>query len=156
MKQIVHRISAITATMCIALFFSSTVIVELFGSLDSIALVKSLIVFPGLFILVPAIAITGGTGFALAKERKGRLVEAKKKRMPIIGANGVLVLLPSAIFLDQWAASGAFDTKFYLLQGLELIAGVVNLALMSLNMRDGLRLGGKLSPRKKTAINKAA
>ncbi len=150
MKQLIHRIAAITATLCIAGFFTSTVIVELFGSHESIATIKSLIVAPGLFILVPAIAVTGGTGFALAKVRRGRLVKRKMKRMPFIGANGLLVLLPAAILLDQWAASGAFDSKFYLVQGLELLAGLVNLTLMGFNMRDGLKMSGRLRPNKIT------
>jgi hypothetical protein len=38
-------------------------LVELFAPRESIVLVKSLIVTPGLFVLVPAIAVTGGTGF---------------------------------------------------------------------------------------------
>ena len=136
------------AFLCIATFFVSTILVELLGSPESIAIVKSLIVLPGLFILVPAIAITGATGFALAKERKGRLIDNKKKRMPFIGANGLLILLPAAIFLDQWAASGSFDTRFYIVQGLELLAGAINLTLMSLNIRDGLKMTGKLRPKR--------
>ena len=64
------------------------------------------------------------------------------KRMPFIAANGLLILVPAAIFLDQWASAGAFDTKFYLVQAVELLAGAVNLTLMGLNMRDGLRLSG--------------
>ena len=97
----IHPVAAIIATLCIATFFTSTLLVELFGSHESIAMIKSLLVVPGLFILVPAIAATGGTGFALAKNRKGRLVERKKRRMPFIAANGILILLPAAILLDQ-------------------------------------------------------
>lgn len=138
----IHPVTAIIATLCIATFFLSTILVELFGSHESIAMVKNLIVMPGLFILVPAIAATGGTGFTLSKGRKGRLVEIKKRRMPFIGANGLLILLPTAIFLDQWATSGSFDTTFYIVQGLELTAGAVNLTLMSLNIRDGLKMTG--------------
>lgn len=144
MKAIIHRISSITATLCIATFFISTVLVELLGSHELITMIKSLIVVPGLFILVPAIAVTGGTGFALSKIRKGPLVKIKKKRMPFIAVNGLLVLLPTAIFLEHRAASGLFDGIFYVVQGLELIAGATNLTLMSLNMRDGLRLSRKL------------
>ena len=144
MKQIIHRAAAITATLCIAVFFTSTLVVELLGSQDAIATVKSLIVFPGLFILVPALAITGGTGFAMAGGRKGGLIDSKKKRMPLIAANGLLVLLPSAIYLDRLAASGSIDVTFYALQSLELIAGAVNLTLMSLNIRDGLRLSRRM------------
>ncbi|MEW8001030.1 MAG: hypothetical protein AB2540_12325 [Candidatus Thiodiazotropha endolucinida] len=150
MKKTVHKLAAITATLCIGTFFLSTILVEVFGSPEAIATVKSLIVMPGLFLLVPAIAATGATGFAMSKSRKGRLLEAKKKRMPIIGANGIIILMPAAIFLDRWAAAGTFDIWFYLLQGVELLAGAVNLTLMSLNIRDGLRLGGKLPARSKT------
>ena len=102
MKKTVHKIGAITVTLCIGTFFLTTLLVELFGSEEAIAAVKSLIVMPGLFILVPAIAATGATGFSLSVNRKGHLPEVKRKRMPIIGANGFLVLLPVAIVLDQW------------------------------------------------------
>lgn len=143
MKQKIHLIAGILATLTITIFFTSTIIVELFGSHEAVAVLKSLIVLPGLFILVPAIAATGGTGFALSKTRKGRLVQTKQKRMPFIGANGVLVLLPCAIFLDLWASSGAFDTRFYIVQGIELVAGATNLTLMSMNIRDGLKMSGR-------------
>ena len=140
MKLIIHRIAAITATLCIATFFTSTLFVELLGSHESVAMIKNLIVMPGLFILVPAIAITGGTGFALSKGRNGRLVKNKMKRMPFIAANGLLILLPAAIFLAQWASAGLFDSRFYLVQSIELFAGAFNLILMSLNIRDGLKM----------------
>jgi hypothetical protein len=144
MKHIIHLVAAITATLCIGTFFFSSIIVELTGTNDSIAAVKSLIVFPGLFILIPAIAATGGTGFLLARNRTGRLVEKKKRRMPIIGINGIFILLPAAIILNYWASDGLFDTRFYLVQGLELIAGAINLTLMGKNIRDGFKLAGKL------------
>ncbi len=154
MLKKIHPIAAMIATLCIALFFTSSLLVELFGSHELIAKVKHLIVAPGLFILVPAIAISGATGFALAKNRKGRLVEGKKKRMPIIGLNGVLILLPCAIILDQWASSGSFDTKFYMVQGLELVAGAINLTLMSRNIKDGWKLSGR--HRAKKAIDSSS
>lgn len=113
MKKNIHFIAGILATLTIAIFFTSTIIVEVFGTYKAIATVKSLIVIPGLFILVPAIVATGGTGFALSKSGKGSLVQVKQRRMPFIGANGVLILIPCAIFLDHWASVGAFDTKFY-------------------------------------------
>jgi hypothetical protein len=105
-----------------------------------VASVKRLIVFPGLFVLVPARAATGGSGFALAKTRGGSLVEAKKRRMPFIALNGLLVLVPCAIALHLWASAESFDGRFYAVQALELVAGALNLTLMSFNLRDGLRL----------------
>ena len=143
MKQTIHRTASIIAIICIATFFTSTLIVELFASKESIVLVKSLIVIPGLFILVPAMAVTGGSGFALAKRKTGRLVDKKKKRMPFIGAIGLLILMPAAVVLDQWASVGLFDTKFYIVQVIELIAGATNLTLMILNMRDGYKISKK-------------
>lgn len=143
MPKKAHFIAGLIATLTIATFFLSTVIVELFGSHEAVAIVKSLIVMPGLFILVPAIAATGGSGFALSKSRQGRLVDSKKKRMPFIAANGLLVLLPSAIFLDRLASAGSFDTAFYSVQGVELLAGAVNLTLMGLNIRDGIKMSGR-------------
>ena len=144
----IHATAATVATLCIATFLSASITVELFGSIESIALVKKLIVTPGLFLLVPAIAITGATGFALGKNRRGSLVEAKQHRMPFIAANGLLVLLPAAVFLDQWASINAIDTRFYVVQILEILAGAVNLTLMGRNMRDGLKMTGKLRRKK--------
>ncbi|HHJ19461.1 MAG TPA: hypothetical protein ENJ84_06490 [Gammaproteobacteria bacterium] len=144
MMFIIHRFAASVSILCIALFFSATIFVELLGTAESIAIVKSLIVWPGLFILVPAIALTGGSGFALAKSRSGKLVEQKKKRMPFVGVNGIFVLVPCAIFLDRWASSGSFDAYFYIVQCVELLAGAINLVLMGMNMKDGLRMNGRL------------
>jgi hypothetical protein len=144
MRNGIHRAAGIVATLAIALFFMATVLVESFGSHDAVARLKGLIVMPGLFILVPAIAATGASGFLLSRTRGGRLVDAKKRRMRIIGANGLLVLLPCAILLDRWAAVGAFDAGFYVTQAIELLAGAVNLVLMGLNIRDGMRMSGRL------------
>ena len=139
-----HLVAGVLATACIATFFLSTILVEALASREAVSYLKSLIVTPGLWILVPAIAIAGGSGFFLARSRSGRLVDAKKKRMPFIAANGVLVLLPCAIVLDRWAAAASFDTMFYAVQAIELLAGATNLTLMGLNIRDGLRMSGRL------------
>ena len=144
MPKRAHLFAGVIATLCIATFFLSTVLVELLGSHETVAWLKGLIVVPGLLILVPAIAITGGSGLFLAKSRRGRLVDAKRKRMPFIAANGLLVLVPCAVVLGRWSAEGSFDTSFYVVQAIELLAGAVNLSLMALNINDGLRMSGRL------------
>jgi hypothetical protein len=144
MPKRAHLIAGVLAPLCIATFFLSTILTELFGSHAAVAQLKSLIVTPGLWVMIPLMAAAGGSGMFLAKSRKGRLVEAKKKRMPLIAANGLLVLVPCAIVLSRWASAGAFDTTFYLVQAIELIAGAANLTLMGLNARDGMRLTGRL------------
>ena len=142
MPNVAHLIAGLLAPLCIATFFLSTILTELFGSHTAVAQLKALIVTPGLWIMVPLMAAAGGSGMFLARSRKGRLVDAKKTRMRLIAANGLLVLVPCAIVLGRWAAAGSFDTAFYLVQAVELVAGATNLALMGLNARDGLRMGG--------------
>ena len=151
MPKIIHLMAGLLAALTIATFFICTLAVELFGTAESVALVKALIVMPGLLILVPAIAITGGSGMYLSKSRRGRLVESKKKRMPFIAANGLLVMIPSAIFLNRWAAAGTFDTTFYAVQTLELLVGAVNLSLMGMNVRDGFTMSGRVRASKEIA-----
>ena len=151
MPKKIHLMAGLLATLNIATFFICTLAVELFGTPESVATVKALIVMPGLLILVPAIAITGGSGMYLSKSRRGRLVESKKKRMPFIAANGLLVMIPCAIFLNRWAAAGTFDTTFYAVQTLELLVGAVNLSLMGMNVRDGFTMSGRLRASKKIA-----
>jgi hypothetical protein len=103
-------------------------------------------VAPGLFVLVPAIAATGGSGFVLSRGWQSPVVVRKKRRMRLIAANGLLILVPAAIVLHRLAAAGAFDTRFYVVQAVELLGGGTNLTLMGLNVRDGLRLSGRLRP----------
>lgn len=99
----------------------------------------------GLFLLVPAIAIAGATGFRLAKRSADPRAARKGRRMPVIALNGFLVLVPCAIFLHARAVAGDFGGAFVLVQGIELLAGAVNLALMGLNLRDGLALAGRVA-----------
>ena len=152
MPKQIHFIAGLLATLTIATFFLATLGVELFGTHEAVAGVKSWIVMPGLFMLVPALAATGGSGWFLSKSRQGRLVEAKKQRMPVIAANGLLVMIPCAIVLNHWAAAGIFDTTFYGVQALELLVGAVNLTLMGMNIRDGLKMSGRLRPRQQVAV----
>ena len=68
------------------------------------------------------------------------------RRMRLIAANGVLILIPAALFLAARAKAGQFDIAFSTVQALELLAGATNLTLLALNMRDGLRMKGRFRP----------
>lgn len=147
MAKLVHRFAGALALMCLAAFFASTILVELLGSPATVARTKALIVSPGLWLMIPAIALTGASGVFLSRAREGRLVQAKRGRMPLIAANGLLVLVPCAIALNRWAAAGGVDATFYAVQALELAAGALNMALLGANARDGLRMAGRLRAR---------
>ncbi len=146
MLKIVHPVAGGVALLTIATFWLSTVISELSGSQALIASVKTTIPW-GFLLLIPALAAAGGTGVLMSKGSRVGLVGTKFKRMPFIAGNGILLLLPSALFLASKASAGEFDTNFYLVQALELVAGGVNITLLGLNMRDGLKLKGWLRRR---------
>ena len=143
MKPIIHAVAGTMAMLIIAAFWASTVISELFLDYSDVVSVKRAIAY-GLILLVPFMAITGGSGFSLGRSRKGAIVQEKKRRMAIIGSNGLLVMIPAALFLNDKAAAGEFDASFYAVQVLELIVGAAQLVLMGTNFRDGLKLAGKL------------
>jgi len=146
MPKALHPIAGAVALLTILTFWISTVISEVFGPASAIVAVKTAIPW-GLIVLIPALMAAGGSGFALSRGKSGGLADIKRKRMPIIAANGLFILIPTAFFLAFKARVGEFDAVFYGVQAVELIAGAVNIALLSLNMRDGLRMKGRLRPR---------
>lgn len=143
MTKLIHPAAGVVAVLTITIFWLSTAISELFLSEVAVIAVKRAIPW-GFLILIPALAAAGGSGFALAKGRRTGLVEAKRKRMPIIAANGILILIPAALFLACKAQRAEFDGFFYAVQALELVVGAMNIGLLSLNMRDGLKMKGRL------------
>lgn len=155
MKTRIHAIAGVIGLLTIATFWSSTLLSELLGSHATIATVKNGVLW-GMILLIPAMAIAGGSGMSLSQGRTDSGVLVKKKRMPFIAMNGLLVLVPSAFFLASKANAGAFDAAFYAVQGIELVAGAINLTLMGLNVRDGLRLTGKLPANDAAAANNTA
>lgn len=150
MKSKPHGFLGAVALLCILAFWTSTAVSELFLDPASVVAVKNAVLM-GMWILIPAMAATGASGFSLAGSRRGRLLDVKKRRMRIVAANGLLVLLPSAWVLASWANAGRLDGAFYALQGVELLAGAVNITLLVLNMRDGLRLSGGVAVGARTA-----
>ncbi len=146
MIKIIHPVAGVLAILTIATFWLSTAFSELFASQPVVTLVKTTIPW-GFLLLIPALAAAGGGGIVLAKGRRTGLIGTKIKRMPIIAANGILVLIPSALYLASKASSGEFDATFYAVQGLELAAGAANITLLGLNMRDGLKMKVRLRRR---------
>ena len=149
MKTRIHALAGGIGFLVILTFWTSTVISELFASYATVTAVKQWILY-GMIILIPALAIAGGSGMVMGGKRTDAPAMAKKRRMPFIAANGLLILVPSAFYLASKASAGAFDHWFYGVQILELIAGAANLTMMGLNIRDGMvmtgRIGGAAPP----------
>jgi len=139
MIRMLHPIAGIVAFAAILSFWTSTVAVELGGDAAQIAAVKLAILW-GLAVLVPCVAFAGASGFRIGGRSPNPTVAGKRRRMPFIALNGLLVLVPCAVFLQHRASAGVFDQTFEIVQGVELIAGAINLALLGLSIRDGFRL----------------
>lgn len=135
------------ALLTVAVFVTSTLVAELFLDHTAVAIVKRAIAYT-IPLLVLFLAMTGGSGFSLAKNRSGDIIARKLKRMQVIALNGIFVLAPSAIFLHLKASAAAFDTAFFGVQIVEICAGILQLILLGLNWRDGLTLSGKLRKQK--------
>ncbi len=146
MFRVVHTVAGVIALLMIAIFWLSTTLSELFAPPEVVAAVKTAIPW-GFLVLIPALMATGGSGVLRTRGRRTGLVGVKLKRMQVIATNGLLILLPAALFLATRAQIGAFDTTFYAVQAVELIAGLVNFTLISLNLRDGLKMTGRLRRR---------
>lgn len=143
----IHIIAAALALLTISTFWVSTLLSELLGDHALITSVKTGVLY-GMLILIPSMATAGATGASLGRGWKLPQVARKSKRMKVIAANGLLILLPSAIFLAIRAQAGLFDTWFHAIQVLELVAGATNITLLTLNMRDGRAMGARRRARK--------
>lgn len=146
-----HAIAGGVALVLILEFWLATAIAEAFLGPEQIFLVKTAILW-AMAVLIPALIVTGVTGFRLAGRAQppSPEVRAKKRRQILIMLNGVFVLLPSASYLAQKATTATFDGGFIAVQILELVAGAVNIYLMVKNMRAGLRLTGRMISRRPT------
>lgn len=138
-----HATAGGLALLTVLTFWVSTVSVEVVGSPESIVTVKRMIPW-GLLLLVPALAAGGITGLRLTRNARGPLVRRKVARTRIAAAVGVLVLVPCVLYLGRTASPDGMDAAFYTVQAVELVAGALNVTLLSLNIRDGLRLTGRL------------
>ena len=139
MRKLIHAIAGTGALVLVSTFWLSTIASELSGSETAVVAVKTTIPW-GLPLMVLLMAAAGGTGFSLAAGARAGRIGAKLRRMPFIALNGLLVLIPCALFLGWRAAAGQFDATFYAVQALELVAGAINITLLGLNMRDGIAM----------------
>lgn len=134
-----HKVAGVTGMALIATFWTATIISEVFLTHAEITWVKTAVLY-ALLLLILSLAATGGSGARLAGPAPNAWARRKQKRMIFAAANGLLVLVPAAVFLWWKAGAGEFDSIFYAVQVIELVAGPVNLVLLGLNARDGFKL----------------
>ncbi len=135
----IHAAAGTLALVFISVFWCSTLYSEITNDLSTIYQVKKAILY-GLGLLFPLMMMTGISGNILAKKKIKGLVKKKMTRMKMIMFNGIVILIPSAVYLFHSVSLGDLGTLFYTVQALELTAGLTNIILLSMNIRDGLRL----------------
>lgn len=144
LKSVTHGVAGGLAILTIATFWTSSFVSEFFLTEAAVIEVKRSIVFYGLAPFILLMAITGGSGNFLAKNRQNKIIQSKLMRMRILAFNGFVLMIPSAIFLHHKASLGEFDRIFYSVQFFELAVGLVQLFLLSQNFREGLLLSGRM------------
>lgn len=144
LRPMIHGFAGGFAILTIATFWTSSFVSEVFLTEAAVIEVKRSIVYYGLVPFVILMAMTGGTGNFLTKNRQNKIIQSKIRRMKVLALNGFLVMIPSALLLHHKASLGEFDRIFYSVQVLELAVGLLQLFLLSRNFREGLQLSGRL------------
>lgn len=137
----IHIFATIIAMLTISSFFSFSLIAELMGDHLFIQRVKTVILYalPILIISMPMLAVSGKK---LAGNSKNPLITKKMKRMKFIAFNG-FILISLAIYLYYHTNYKVIDNTFLYFQIAELLFGAINLSLMGMNVKDGLKLSGR-------------
>ncbi len=142
-KIITAHISATAvATLTISCFFTFSLIAEIMGDPLFIKQVKTGILY-SLPILLITMPILGLSGKNLAGNSKNPIIAQKMKRMKLVALNGI-ILISLAIYLYYHALYKTIDTTFLYIQIVELVIGGINLSLIGMNIRAGMRLSGRL------------
>ena len=134
-----HGAASAAALLTIATFWISALTAEIVLSSACVVTVRTAILY-ALPVLVIAMIVTGASGARLAGRSKAPVIRAKRRRMALVAANGLLVLVPSVVFLGWRAQAGLFDAAFAIVQVVELTAGAVNIVLLALNMKAGMAM----------------
>ncbi|BBB90952.1 MAG TPA: hypothetical protein PKA28_18460 [Methylomusa anaerophila] len=144
--KLFHQTTAAIAFLTIVSFLVSTLVSELIGDHNLIAVVKRTIVY-GLSILIVCMPLLVVSGRKLAASYPNNpYVGAKAKRMKWIALNAIIFLIPLAVTLNYLAQNNQLNISFYSLQALEIICGSVNILLFGKMYTDGRQINSEVFP----------
>lgn len=135
----IHLSAAAGALALIATFLVSSAVTELAGNAADVHGLRQWIVF-ALPLLVGCLAAAALTGRRLARKSRAAVIRRKQRRMQVVAALGIVVLVPCALILDALTASASAGAVVTGLVLTEMLAGALNLTLLLLNARDGRSL----------------
>jgi hypothetical protein len=136
-----HIIATAIGVLTISSFFGFSLFAEIRGNQEFIKQVKTGILY-SLPILLVAMPMLGITGKKLAGNSKSPIVATKMKRMKFVAING-MVLISLAIILYFRAVNNQIDSAFLAFQIGEFLFGFINLILLGLNIKAGMKLSGR-------------
>lgn len=139
MKTLVHASAGVIA-MLLAIFYLVAISVAQFAytPLDMISIQQAIL--QSMWVYIPLILMTGGVGLVLSRDRQGRIVESKKKRMMVIVSCSLLILLPSVYAMAVRDPNKDVGNLMQAIQALEVLTLMLLIVLLGLNFRDGSRL----------------
>jgi hypothetical protein len=140
-----HLAAAVGALALITAFMLSSTVTELIGNAADVHTLRQWIVL-GLPLLVGCLAAAALTGRRLARKSRVAIIRRKQRRMQIVAAAGIAVLVPCALILDGLTAGASNGGVVRALEITELLAGALNLTLLVLNFRDGRGLTRRPRP----------
>jgi hypothetical protein len=141
----IHLGGSTGALAIITAFLASSAVIELLGDPGDVRVLRHGVLL-GLPLLVACLAAAALTGRRLAGRSRAPAVRRKRRRMQIVAAAGLLVLIPCAVILDFLAGSAHAGVLAGALEITEIVAGGLNLALLALNFRDGRGLARRRGP----------
>ncbi|HET6358913.1 hypothetical protein [Streptomyces sp.] len=162
MKSRAHAAAGVLAFVLITLFATVSVVAEILGDQDTLALAKTinLQAMPA-FVGSMAVAVISGHSLATARQqlsqaqRHAPLVWRKWRRTAAAAAFG-LPLVPCALILRSLAAIRDFGTLFVAVQAVELLVSAVIITILGLNVRDGRLLSASRRSRTGSISNHPA
>lgn len=144
--KLLHQTTAAIAFLTIMSFMVFTLVSEFSGDHAFIAVTKQNIVY-GLLVLIICMPLT-----VLSGKKRAVLypnnpwVEAKNRRMKLIGINAIVFLIPLALMLNYLAQNNQINVYFYSLQALEIICGLVNMVLFTKMFNNARQINDKALP----------
>ena len=139
MKTLYHAAAGISSLTCLLIFLVATINVEYSYSAPEMIAAQG-VMLQTMWVYIPLIFTAGGIGYILSKERKERIVQVKKRRMVIIIAVSLFILMPCIYTLANAARYEIAGTIFSRIEILEVLSLILLIALLGLNARDGARL----------------
>ena len=147
----IHLAAAVGALALIATFLVSSAVTELTGSAGDVHSLRQRIVL-GLPLLIGCLAAAALTGRRLARNSRAAVIRRKQRRMQVVAAIGIIMLVPCALILDARTAGASAGSVVIALEIAETLAGALNLTLLLLNVRDGRRLSRPRTPARRAPM----